>query len=203
VIRDDVNSSKRRIVFLAGPFSAWEFGAEDVPPLQLLFEANPEYFFAVSGRAPVPDEAQREFEDDPPPGMAFTKRWTIGFGDASGALVGMAGVCSDLMCPHVWHIGMFLVANALHGTGVAQELYRHLEQWMRENGAHWIRLGVVQGRARAERFWQKAGYLPMRARGPVEMGARSNMLTVLMKPLTGGSPAEYLSLVVRDRPGEP
>lgn len=40
----------------------------------------------------------------------------------------------------------------------------------------------------------------MRERGPVRMGRKSNLLRVMMKPLAGGTLAEYLALVGRDRP---
>ena len=74
---------------------------------------------------------------------------------------------------------------------------------MVEQGAHWIRLGVVVGNARAERFWARCGYVQVRERGPLEMGKKTNMLRVMVKPLAGGSLDAYLSLVERDRPDAP
>jgi hypothetical protein len=71
---------------------------------------------------------------------------------------------------------------------------------MIDQGARWLRLGVVQGSARAERFWQRCGYVQVRERGPVTMGKKSNLLRVMAKPLAGGTIAEYLALVERDRP---
>jgi len=53
---------------------------------------------------------------------------------------------------------------------------------------------------RAERFWGSIGYLQTRTRAGVQMGKRSNTLRVMVKPLTGGSIEEYLSLVPCDRP---
>ena len=74
---------------------------------------------------------------------------------------------------------------------------------MVERGRAWLRLGVVQGSARAERFWQRCGYVQVRERGPVAMGKQSNLLRVMAKPLAGGTIDEYLALVARDRPGAP
>ena len=113
----------------------------------------------------------------------------------------MATVVADFIAAHVWHIGLFIVATALHGSGVAHALYRELERWMVGQGAEWIRLGVVAGNTRAERFWERCGYVQVRERGPLQMGKKTNLVRVMVKPLAGGSLDAYLALVARDRPG--
>ena len=71
---------------------------------------------------------------------------------------------------------------------------------MAANGAAWIRLGVVEGNVKAERFWRKTGYREVRKRLGIAMGSRTNDVRVLVKPLERRSIAEYLSLVERDNP---
>jgi ribosomal protein S18 acetylase RimI-like enzyme len=189
-------------------------GERDLPELQRFFAANPEYFVAVNGEPPRADEAEIEFRDVPPAGMPYREMLLLGFfdgGDASAdheghedaRLVAMATVVGDFIAEHVWHIGLFIVATALHGSGAADAMYRRLEEWIVERGAHWIRLGVVAGNARAERFWERSGYLQVRERGPLVMGRRTNVLRVLVKPLDGRAIEPYLALVARDRPGAP
>lgn len=78
-------------------------------------------------------------------------------------------------------------------------MYDRLEAWMQTNGAEWLRLGVVKGNAKAERFWEKMGYMQVRERHDVPSGIQVNTLRVMVKPLAGGSLAEYLSKVERDR----
>jgi GNAT superfamily N-acetyltransferase len=176
----------------------------DVPELQRFFDANPAYFLATQGEPPRQNEAEIEFHDVPPAEMAYREMRLIGFTDGDGsALVGMATIVADFIAEHVWHVGLFIVASALHGSGAATTLYRALETWMVDQGAHWIRLGVVRGNARAERFWERHGYLKVRERGPMQMGQKSNLLRVMMKPLAGGGVDAYLALVARDRPGAP
>ena len=179
----------------------------DLPALQRFFDENPDYFVAVNGEPPHADEAEREFRDAPPAGMAYREMRLLGFfaddGGREGELVAMATVVGDFIAEHVWHLGLFIVATALHGSGAAHAMYRELEDWMVERGAHWIRLGVVVGNARAERFWERAGYLEVRRRGPVRMEQRLNLLRVLVKPLDGREIAPYLALVARDRPDAP
>jgi GNAT superfamily N-acetyltransferase len=136
--------------------------------------------------------------------MPYRAMCLLGFYDEKdGALVGVATIVGDFLQPHVWHVGLFVVATALHGSGVAHALYRKLEGWMIGAGARWLRLGVVQGSVRAERFWARCGYVQVRERGPVAMGRKTNLLGVMAKPLAGGTIDEYLALVERDRPSAP
>jgi GNAT superfamily N-acetyltransferase len=187
-------------LFSVGCIRATELALSDVTALQAFFEANPEYFVAISGEPPLPSAAREEFDDLPPADMPFSGRWLLGFYDDTGSMIGFTGVLSDLLAKHVWHIGIFIVATRLHGIGLAANLYQALEGWMKSNGAQWIRLGVVEGNAKAKRFWHKLGYVEVRKRSGVTMGKRSNTVRVLFKALAGGTSAQYLSRVARDDP---
>ena len=179
---------------------AYELKAEDMTELQAFFDANPMYFEGVGGTPAVPTEAIDEFESDLPEGWSFTKKWLLGFVDQSNALMGMANVVSDLLANSVWHIGLYIIATSRHGSGDAKAVYETLEGWATSNGARWLRLGVVAGNTRAERFWERAGFIEVRTREGVEIGTKVNTIRVMSKSLAGGSVAEYLALVARDRP---
>jgi GNAT superfamily N-acetyltransferase len=190
-------------LFAADRYRAVEMSQADAPALQAFFEANPDYDIAVYGTPPGPGKAREEFETAIPPEFSYEKRWMLKFVTAEGAMVATASVVSNMLAQGVWHVGLFIVATRLHGTGAAREIYAALEAWMKANGARWLRLGVVVGNARAERFWQSAGYVEVRKRLAVEMGERVNDLRVMAKPLAGGAIADYLAMVARDRPGMP
>ena len=177
-----------------------EITSENEQELQRFFEANPQYFLSVNGEAAGSNEAHEEIHGELPSGWSFTKKWLVGYVNAEDSLVAFANIVSDLLAPGVWHIGLFMVATRRHGTGDAQALYRGLETWAASNGATWLRLGVVKGNARAERFWEALGYIETRTRVGVETGKLTNTLRVMVKPLAGGSIEQYLSLVQRDRP---
>jgi GNAT superfamily N-acetyltransferase len=190
-------------LFTAGAWRAVEMGEADIPALQAFFEANPDYFLAVHGVPATPREAHDEFHPELPPGFSCDRQWLVKLMPAHGPMVAMANVSANMLAQGVWHVGLFIVATRLHGSGVAHEIYAALEKWMRSRGAKWLRLGVVAGNTRAERFWESAGYVEVRKRLGLTMGARVNDLRVMAKPLAGGSLAEYLALVARDRPETP
>lgn len=177
-----------------------ELGSDDEPLLQRFFAENPAYFIAVHGEPAADNEAHEEIHGVPPAAWSFTKKWLVGYVDGAGSLVAMANVITDLLAQGVWHIGLFIVATSRHGSGDAQRLHHGLERWASGHGARWLRLGVVQGNARAERFWKSMGYAQVRTREGVAMGRLTNTLRVMVKPLQGQTIEEFLALVPRDRP---
>ena len=191
----------RESVFAAAQWRCVALAAADIPWLQRFFEENPEYHVAVNGETPRPEEAREEYESQPPPGWPFERKWVLAYVDRDGAMVGMADVLSSLFAPGIWHVGTFVVATRLHGSGAGLAMYEALEAWMRANGARWSRLGVVVGNARAERFWEKTGYRDVRLRKGVEMGRKVNDIRVMAKPLGGADWDDYFEKVARDRPG--
>lgn len=168
--------------------------------LQRFLEANPEYYHDFYGEPPGADEAAKEIHDPLPEGWSYTKKWLIGYADRSGELVALANIVSDLIAPTVWHIGFFVVATSRRGSGLAQIIYSGLERWMLENGAQWLRLGVVAGNARGEGFWAANGFLETRTRTGTPYRKRTQTMRVLYKPLAGGSLEDYRALIARDRP---
>ncbi len=131
--------------------------------------------------------------------MPYDKVYVLGFFDSSGQMVAMASVLTDLLAPGVWHVSLFIVATALHGTGTAGLLYERLEEWAKDEGASWLRLGAVVGNLKAERFWEKVGYKEVR-RVTEQLGSMTNTVRVMVKPLGGLDVAKYLREVPRDRP---
>jgi GNAT superfamily N-acetyltransferase len=176
---------------------------DDLASRQQFFERNPDYFWSVNGEAPTANEAHNEMHARLPEGWLHTWQGSIGFIDAHDALIGMSNVVTDLLAPGVFHIGLFIVATRLHGTGAAQVLHDGLVRWAIANGTRWLRLGVVSGNARAERFWARLGYVDLRMRTGIPMGRRVNDVRVMVNPLTSDTLADYLALVPRDRPDHP
>lgn len=177
-----------------------EMPESELPRLQALYEANPEFFLIVNGRGPDADEAWQQFDELPPPHLSYTRRWFAGVFDRRGELQGHLALVSDLVLPRAWHLTTLLMATRLHGSGVATEVMSATQAWARDRGACWLRLGVVIGNARAERFWERCGFVDVRRRDNMDTGGRINSLRVMVKPLAELSVDHYLQQVPRDRP---
>ena len=127
----------------------------------------------------------------------------LGYRDADDQLVAVVNIAADLLAAGVWHIGLLLVHTRLHGTGLARQLHADLEAWAIGKGAQWLRLTVVIGNQKAERFWPRLGYVQVRRREGIRMGRQVNCVSIQVKALTGGRVDEYLERVGRDRPDSP
>jgi RimJ/RimL family protein N-acetyltransferase len=191
--------SRERAAFPCGNFSARQATHADLPELQRFYEANPGYFVMVEGEPPGPHAARASLHGLPPMEWPFTRKLLLAFRGRDGRIAGVADILADLFSQGVWHVGFFMVADRLHGSGVPHALYAHLEAWMRAQGARWLRLGVVRGNARAERFWENVGYVDVAERRDHPQGIKRHTLRVMAKPLAGGSLDQYRDLVPRDR----
>ncbi|OPA93981.1 GNAT family N-acetyltransferase [Pseudomonas fluorescens] len=180
-----------------------ELNAGDAAELQRFFEQAPDYFIAVNGEPATPTEARDELQGALPTGWTCSRMYWLGYRDADGRLVAVVNIAADLLAQGVWHIGLLLVDSRRHGTGFAQRLHADLERWALENGAQWLRLTVVVGNTRAERFWPKLGYVQVRTRDGIAMGRQVNRVSIQVKALVEGHVDDYLILVGRDRPVAP
>lgn len=193
-------SGMEPILFEVDGYRAIELVDDDIPIIQTFLENNPEYFLSAEGCPPTDSQAKEEFESELPEEWAFTSKHAIGFVDASEEVTGFATIVSDLFTGGVWHIGLLIVSTDKHGQGVARDLYEGLEHWLKASGAKWLRLGVIAGNTRAERFWERNGYLETRRRYGVVMRDAIQTVRVMVKPLGEAGLGEYLNLVSRDHP---
>jgi RimJ/RimL family protein N-acetyltransferase len=174
----------------------------DAPALQRFLDANPLYSEIVNGRPWQPDEALQEITEAPP----YAHRALHGLAvveTGSGRWLGFVSLVEDLIAPGVLHIGLFLIASSAHGSGLATAVYAALERWARASGARWMRLGVVVGNARAERFWARCGFEEIRQRHGMPYEGPSKSVRVMLKTLDGSPRVDYLQAVERDRPDSP
>ncbi|MGC3982901.1 MAG: GNAT family N-acetyltransferase [Steroidobacteraceae bacterium] len=195
--RDPVPTSN---LFTCGKLGVCELELADMPLLQRFFDGSPEYFRFAYDRDPRMVEALYELQDKLPAGMVSRRKWLLGLMDDNGQLQAMSTVWSGFMKDDVWMISLFVVATALHGSGVAGSFYASLENWMHVSGAQWVRLGVIKNNHRAERFWEKSGYTEVRQRVDTSLSSNNNVVRVMVKSLAGRPLTEYLQLMERDRP---
>lgn len=194
--------------FASAAMRARPLTRQEVPALQALFDASPEYFQIVEGRPASPDTAQVEFDERPPAHLPWRWQWVLGVEDLGGRLQGCIVLTEHLCAEGVGHIGLFWLATPLHGQGLGAGLYQALEAWARARGLRWLRLGVVQGNGPAERFWARHGFQTLRERQLPREDGSPRCVHTLLKPLAApgldaAAVADYLALVPRDQPGSP
>jgi len=172
-----------------------------IAELQSFYEANPEYWRLVHGHAPSANEAAQEFDARPPADMSYRAlpMWLIR-DRASHRLVGEVSVATDLLATGVTHLGFFIVDSARQGSGFAAEVYASYEAWAIDNGARWLRLGVVEGNRRGHRFWLRNRYTEVCRRRDCVIGDLSHTLIVMVKLVGPNTLEDYLGSVPRDRP---
>lgn len=172
-------------------------------------QANPEYEQMVAGGLPDRDTYLSEyFDHTPPPEMSYSSQhhllaFTKTVDAREHELVGLIECAIDLMARGVGHIGFFQVATRLQGSGMAQQLYTALEDWLVSQGSVALRLGVVEQNARAQAFWARNGYQRIKTRQNVDFGRQTNTVHTMIKlvgPLTMDA---YLAMVARDRAETP
>ena len=188
--------------FSTARFCATEITESNADVLQRFFDVNPKYFLTTGGAPPRSNEAIEELRDVPPNGYPYSRILIVCWADKEGETVAMATLVFDLFAERVLHIGLFIVATARHGDGTAQECHAAIERVARAHGYAWLRLGVVSGNARAERFWERCGYGEIRVREGVEIGKLTQTIRVMLKPLSDKGVADYLTQVPRDQPGQ-
>ncbi len=184
-------------------FEAVEITEQNAELLQRFFDANPEYFLTTGGAPPRANEAIEEIRDVPPNGFPYSRILILLWRDADGESVAQATLVFDLFAERVLHIGLFIAATSRHGDGTAQACHGAIERVARNQGYQWLRLGVVDGNPRAERFWARCGYAEVRKRHGVEIGVRTQTIRVMLKPLGSATANDYLAQVPRDQPGQP
>jgi GNAT superfamily N-acetyltransferase len=177
---------------------------DDAPALARFCRENPGYDLFLSGAAPVEAEWVEDFLTDLPPadfGWSATHKLIATPLDRPDTIHAVMDVSEDMLARGVGHIGLFQVAENLHGTGFADELYRALEAWMVARGMDAIRLGVFLGNDRGAAFWGRHGYRLSRLRAAPD--GSGHVSQVLMKAFSPTSLEAWHARVPRDHPDAP
>jgi GNAT superfamily N-acetyltransferase len=166
--------------------------------------ANPGYDILLTGHLPNTDEWVEDFLTDLPPadfGWTATHKLLAFEAGSSAEILAIMDVSENMLAPGVGHIGLFQVAEAHQGTGLADQLYQGLESWLAGRGMDAFRLGVLQANPRGQRFWARHGYVRSRTRvSPDDPG---QLIDVLRKSLRQESIDGWHKRVPRDCPQSP
>lgn len=181
----------------------WTAAEADRPALAAFCRDNPEYDLFLTGE--VPDEAEwvEDFMTDLPPtsfNWTHTHKLIARRHQDPDTISAILDVTEDMIDKGVGHIGLFQVATALHGAGLAHDLYQALEDWLASRGTDVLRLGVLNGNARGMAFWTRHGFLETRHRQGTAPTGKTHLSHVLYKPLKSLTLEAYRLRVPRDDP---
>lgn len=166
---------------------------------------NPDYDILLTGEVPEPEAWVEDFLTDLPPPQ-FNPGPTVKLvvrPAAGGGVAAIVDVTLGMIDPRVGHIGLFQVAQARQGSGLAHDLYRALEDWLAGQGMEAVRLGVLTTNPRGAAFWARHGYRHLRQRSTVLDTGRTVVTDVLVKLLAPLTLEAYRARVPRDDPSAP
>ena len=167
--------------------------------------ANPDYDILLTGEVPEPGAWVEDFLTDLPPAQ-FNPGPTVKLvvrPEAGGDIVGIVDLTLGMIDPKVGHLGLFQVAGAVQGTGLAHRLYEALEAWIAGQGMEAIRLGVLTTNPRGAAFWTRHGYHTVRHRSAELDTGRTVVTEVRVKLFAPLTLESYLARVPRDDPATP
>jgi GNAT superfamily N-acetyltransferase len=191
------------IQFTCGDVAVRVASLDDGPALGAFCRENPAYDLFLTGQIPDEKEWVDDFLNDLPPaefGWSATHKLIATQLAQPEKVLAIIDVSEDMLANGVGHIGLFQVAQSLHGTGVAHQLYHALESWLAQRGTDVIRLGVLEGNPRGLAFWTRHGYRETRRRVGVAPTGKIHNSMVMFKPLTPLTLEAYHKRVPRDHP---
>jgi ribosomal protein S18 acetylase RimI-like enzyme len=190
-------------VFSLSDADVWTATEADRPALAAFCHDNPEYDVFLTGEVPNEAEWVEDFMTDLPPASfnwTHTHKLIVRRHQDPNRIAAILDVTEDMIAKGVGHIGLFQVATALHGTGLAHELYQGLEDWLASRGTDVLRLGVLDGNARGMAFWTRHGFFETRRRQGKAPNGKTHLSHVMYKPLKPLTLGAYRLRVPRDDP---
>ena len=154
------------------------FEDRDVPPLQALFDLDPEFFHAINGR----DIPVAEIRTALPPGRAVDDKFFFAL-VKDDRVAGMIDIIRGYPEPATWFLGFLYLAKDARGKGAGRSALQALYGWVRTQGGSALRLGVVEGNTRARWLYATEGFVYKGVREPDPAVNRVRRTLVLERPL--------------------
>ena len=106
--------------------------------------------------------------------------------DDGRAACGLVACARDATVPTIVNLMAMWVQPIMRGSGAADALVGEVIAWAHADGAHAVRLQVVQANARAQRMYARHGF---RATGRTRARERDGVIEVEMERVIEGLPA--------------
>jgi ribosomal protein S18 acetylase RimI-like enzyme len=150
--------------------------------MRALFASCEDYFLMVSGKPADPKDAENDVLSLPP-GKTPDDKLFLGLQQQDGSLAGVVDLVKDYPTPGTWYLGLLLLHPALRGQGHGEALHTQLLAWLKDQGGHAVRLGVLEQNAGGNRFWERLGYIEI-SRKPFQVGGLTHTVRVMERTLS-------------------
>ena len=120
---------------------------EQIEILKNIVNSNPEYNVLSDGHAQLTDDEILEMYHSSKKQGAF-----MNFIVDGDRFLGVINYLMENPSDKKTWLGLLMIHSNYHGLGYAVEDYRKYEDFMRNEGAKYIRLGVIKGNERASKF---------------------------------------------------
>ena len=151
-------------------------GGSAVTELQELLERCEDFEVLVTGHPPDP-HAAADLLIEVPPDHPLRDKFVIGVWTDDG-LTAAIDVLRDFPEPHVWYLGLLLVAPEARGSGLGARIVEALKTWIRSHDGRTIRLVTQDQNPDALRFWLAQGFVQI-GTATQELMDRTNQVTRL------------------------
>ncbi|TFW00615.1 N-acetyltransferase [Oxalobacteraceae bacterium OM1] len=149
--------------------------AEEADALYAVVQASPAYYLLVEGRVPDRRTVLDEwFAPNPALMEGGREKWVFGLWH-DGKCVGLIDALKGFMVAEQCMIGLMLVAEPHHRSGIGREAMRQFERFAAAHGMRSLRIGVNVDNDRGLAFWRSLGFAETGQRTRVP-GALSDVL---------------------------
>ncbi len=157
-------------------------GTETIPALQGLLDRCADYSLLVKGEQPGSTAAESMLADCPPGRMSEDKV-VIGISDPQDVLVGVLDAVCGYPAEDCWWLGLLLLDPSQRNQGLGRRIYRSFEQWVGQQGANNILLGVLEENEKAFRFWRSLGFEVVEKQSPRIFGTKEQVIITMVRYL--------------------
>jgi GNAT superfamily N-acetyltransferase len=158
--------------------------AADQAELQTLLEKCADYSFMVTGSPPKPSAAALLLVDCPA-GKTLADKFVFGFYAKKQGLLGVLDAMRDYPTQNDWWLGLLLLVPAQRSKGLGRRIYHSFEQWVSQQGAGRVFLGVVEANQRAYQFWRTMGFTVAEREPGRQFGDTEHVVLVMQRNLKG------------------
>jgi ribosomal protein S18 acetylase RimI-like enzyme len=154
----------------------------DTAAVRDLFARAADYVLLETGEPPG-DAQTTHFFTSAPPGIDPTTSLRLGMFLPDGQLVAIADLAFGYPNPDDAYIGLLLIDPNHRGKRLGQQMLGHLFAAASARKAKRILIAVLQDNPKAQRFWQKMGFIEERRSEPTQMGSKTHVQIRMAMPL--------------------